>query len=392
MFSLRANWDLTPNRLIESLELKRAAGVDVLDLTESNPTDAGFKYDEPGILDALSQPESMLYQPSPRGLLTARKAIADYYRSHSKNVDPESILLTASTSEAYGYLFKLLTNPGDEILIPQPGYPLFDFLAGLECLQIIHYPLRYSENKGWQIDIESMRALISNKTAAIIAINPNNPTGSYIKEFELDSINKLCNQYQLALIVDEVFLDYGYKEDSDRAGTVASNNQALTFVLSGLSKVLGLPQVKLGWIQVNGPEPLCSNAQERLEFIADTYLSVATPVQLAAKRLLDQRDLIQTQILARIQGNGHFLKTQCGKLADCRMLTSEGGWYAVIEMPPDLSDEEIAHQLLDQEDVFIHPGYFYGFEKDNYLIVCLLTPTATFQEGISRIISRMEKP
>ncbi|MEK7328729.1 MAG: pyridoxal phosphate-dependent aminotransferase, partial [Chloroflexota bacterium] len=256
MFSSRVSWELTPNRLIETLKAKRAAGVEVLDLTESNPTRAGFNYDASEILSALAQPQSMLYEPSPRGLPAARLAITNYYLHHHKTTHPDSVFLTASTSEAYSHLFKLLAEPGDEVLVPKPSYPLLDFLTTLDSIQSIQYPLKYDAERGWQIDLEALHNLISDKTKAIVVVSPNNPPGSYLKTNELAELNALCAKNSLALIVDEVFADYRYQARADQVETAVGNDGALTFALSGLSKIVGLPQVKLGWIQVSGPASL----------------------------------------------------------------------------------------------------------------------------------------
>ncbi len=406
LFSSRFSRDLTPNRLLAALDAKKSAGVNVLDLTESNPTRAGFTYDEAGILRALAQPEAMRYQPTPRGLRSARQAVADYYRSRGPRINPDSIFLTASTSESYAYLFKLLADPGDEILLPQPSYPLFDFLTELESARPIRYELAYDEREGWRIDFASLRAAICDKTAAIVVVNPNNPTGSYLKTDELAKLNRLCVERDLALIVDEVFWDYASsRPDSGadfparpalRAGapvttvaTAVGNDDALTFVVSGLSKIVGLPQVKLSWIQVNGPVALAAQAQSRLEFIADTYLSVATTVQHAAATLLAGRAVIQSQIAARVEDNFSYLRAQCADSGRCRALIREGGWYAVLEIPYATSDDDAAYQLLERDDVFTHPGYFFDFDRHNVLVVSLLTPTAVFAEGISRMMKRL---
>ncbi len=387
-FSSRFSRDLTPNRLLAALDAKKSAGVDILDLTESNPTRAGFTYDEAGILRTLAQPEAMLYQPTPRGLHSARQAVADYYRSRGQPVNPDSIFLTASTSESYAYLFKLFTDPGDEILLPQPGYPLFDFLTELESARPIRYALAYDGREGWRIDFDSLRAAICDKTAAIVVVNPNNPTGSYLKSDELLGLNDLCAAHDLALIVDEVFWDYRSREHRGIA-TAVGNDDALTFVVSGLSKIAGLPQVKLGWIQVNGPQALAAQAQSRLEFIADTYLSVSASAQHAAADLLTARAVIQNQIAARVEDNFSYLRAQCADSGRCRALIREGGWYAVLEIPYAMSDDDAAYQLLERDDVFTHPGYFFDFDQHNVLVVSLLTSKTVFEEGIARMMRRL---
>jgi aspartate/methionine/tyrosine aminotransferase len=385
-FSSRFTFSLATNRLGATLERKRSEHERILDLTESNPTAAGLVYDEAEVLAALAQPQSMLYEPEPRGLLSARQAVARYYRERGQAVEAKHIHLTASTSEGYAYLFKLLANPGDEVLVPQPAYPLLDFLTALECVRLVHYPLRYEEACGWRIDLEKLAATISTKTVAIVLVNPNNPTGSFIKPEELRELNRLCTEHHLALICDEVFSDYGESEDEPRVASLAGNKDALTFVLSGLSKISALPQVKLGWIHVNGPTALREEAQERLDFIADTYLSVGTPVQHAAGRLLAQRFSVQAQIQQRCRANENFLRSQCARLAHGRALKREGGWYAIINLAQPFEEESFTLKLLEKENVLVHPGYFFDFPETGFLVVSLLTPEKIFREGIERVM------
>jgi alanine-synthesizing transaminase len=388
MLSHRSKWNLTPNALSRLLETKKAKGVRILDLTESNPTRVGLDYDSKEILGALAQPEAMVYEPHPRGLRKARRAIADYYSDQGEIVDTDSLFLTSSTSEGYAILFKLLANPGDELLIPQPGYPLLAYLAGLECLYHVYYPLRYHDVRGWHIDLEILEAVISPKTRAIVLVNPNNPTGSYIKEHELEALNTICSKHGLALIVDEVFSDFTSRETPAQVRTAVNHLESLTFVLNGFSKMLGLPQLKLGWIVVGGSPDLRQQVQGRLEMITDLYLSVGTPVQHAAPRLLRQRQAIQKQMLSRIADNSQFLEEQFARAANGRVLIREGGWYGVIEIADHLSDEQRVVQLLDQDNTLAHPGYFHEFHKEGFLVVSLLTPVETFQAGILRIASR----
>jgi len=391
MFSSRLNWSFATNRLSKVLEAKRASGVQVLDLTESNPTQAGFDYPRGKILEALSIPASLRYEPDPSGLLAARQAIADYYRSRGEKVTAEFIYLTASTSEGYAYLFKLLADPGDEILVPQPSYPLFDFLAALESVQVARYPLKYDDEFGWQINLEALGNSITTKTKAIILVNPNNPTGSFIKKSELAKMNELCAEHGLALIVDEVFSDYFYSDDVQRVCNLVGNPHALTFVLSGLSKICGLPQMKLGWIHVNGPENVVAETRERLDFISDTYLSVGTPVQHAAAELLSVRHEMQRQIIERVLRNDKYLRSRSAELPSCRVLKQEGGWYAVMEISTEFFEEEFCINLLEVDNALLHPGYFFDFQKQGFLVFSLLTSPAIFEEGVNRIISRFGK-
>lgn len=389
MFSSRFTWSLNANRLSRLLESKRAAGVEIFDLTESNPTQAGFTYHQKEILAALAAPQALRYEPAPRGLLAARQAVANYYAALGHEVTPGALHLTASTSEGYAYLFKLLANPGDEVLAPQPSYPLFDFLTALESVQRIHYPLRYHAAEGWRIDLETLATSISTKTRALIIVNPNNPTGSYLKPDELTALNSLCREHDLALIFDEVFSDYGSGHEAQCVTTAVGNDATLTFVMGGLSKTLGLPQMKLAWIHVNGPAALREEAQERLDFISDTYLSVSAPVQHATAKLLALRQEMQQQIQARIAANEVFLHAQAGKLHDVNILTREGGWCAVLAISKPFAEEKFTVNLLEQDNVLIHPGYFFDFEKEGFLVVSLLTEPAIFQEGVVRMLPRL---
>ena len=284
MFAKRTNWDLTPNRLSEALAAHRAAGKPLLDLTVSNPTECGFSYDSKAILEALSNPEALRYEPNPRGLESARRAVAEYYASRNEAVSVEDIFLTTSTSEVYSYAFRTLCDPGDEILIPSPSYPLFDFLAEIQDVKLVRYPLLYDH--GWQIDFHALEQAITARTRAIIVVHPNNPTGHFAKPSEMTKLNALCGARELAIIADEVFLDFAL--NGNRAASFATNSSALTFTLSGLSKISGLPQMKAAWLIVSGPPNLKSEALGRLEMIADTYLSVNAPMQFALPALIRQ--------------------------------------------------------------------------------------------------------
>jgi aspartate/methionine/tyrosine aminotransferase len=379
MFSNRLHWSLQPNPVTQLLEQKRAAGVEILDLTESNPTRAQLDYPKHEILTALSDQRSVLYEPSPAGMREARQAVAEYHGG----IDPDRIVLTASTSEAYSLLFKLLADPGDEVLVPRPSYPLFEFLANLDAVKVIQYPLVYHE--GWAIDFATLRSHASDRTRAVIVVNPNNPTGSFLKREELDQLIAFCEERNLAILSDEVFADYTLSEDARRVRSLAGVRDVLTFSLSGLSKVVGLPQMKLGWIAVNGPETLRNAALERLELIADTYLSVNTPVQWAAGRLLCLRDSIQHQISGRARENLAFLRGRAGRDSPCSVLDVEGGWYATIRVPKIRSEEQWVLHLLGDENVLVQPGFFFDFDTEAFLIVSLLTPPRIFRKGITRL-------
>lgn len=385
-FSARLRWELSANSLSELLERKRRSGDSVLDLTESNPTRAGLNYETVRVLDPLRARSGLIYEPAAAGLNSAREAVASYYASRGREIDPGCILLTSSTSEAYGYLFKLLANPGDEILVPRPSYPLLEYLARLDAVTPKPYPLFYQE--GWWLDLNALRAVLSPKTKAIVTVSPNNPTGSYLKAGERDALIELCRRHKLALICDEVFADYALKPAPDAVGMAAGSDRALTFSLSGLSKVIGLPQMKLGWIVVSGPEHLRRQALDRLELIADTYLSVATPVQHAAARWLELCPAFQRQVLVRLRGNLHFLRSTL-KESPCRLLEVEGGWYASVRIPQTLSEQEWVLRFLAEDNVLVQPGFFYDFASEAYIVLSLLTPPDKFQQGVTRLVDRI---
>ncbi|MEW6670299.1 MAG: pyridoxal phosphate-dependent aminotransferase [Thermodesulfobacteriota bacterium] len=391
MFSDRATWDIRPNPLSRLLEKKKAGGATIFDLTASNPTRAEFNYAGGLILGALARPDSLVYEPDPRGLLSARGAVREYYRELGCDIDPEAVFLTASTSEAYSVLFKLLGNSDDEILIPRPGYPLLSFLSIFENLRPVAYPLTYDAARGWSPDLEVLQALITPCTRAVVAVSPNNPTGSYLKQRELQELDTVCRRHDLALIVDEVFSDFQAAPKPGVVRTAGNRTTALTFVLNGLSKVAGLPQVKLGWIVVGGSADLAASARVRLEMLLDFYLSVSTPVQHAAGKLLQGRKEIQKQIVLRLEENSRFLSGQAARTGNCRLLEREGGWYAILEISDAVSDEDRVLQLLEKDNTLVHPGYFYEFDREGFVVVSLLTPVEAFQTGISRLIARFGK-
>lgn len=382
MFSSRLNWSLPRNRLSALLAEKRHSGARVLDLTESNPTRAGLDYPQAEILASLTDERALRYDPSPGGLRAAREAVAGYYRAGGLSIGPARVLLTASTSEAYAYLFKLLANPGDEILAPRPSYPLFEFLAGLESVHIRQYPLRY--DGVWHVDFEALEHSITSRTRAIVAVNPNNPTGSFLKRAELERLEALAVRHNLAILSDEVFRDYALVEDAERVSTLAGQRQALTFSMSGLSKIAGMPQMKAGWMVASGPGS--DEALEALELIADTYLSVSTPVQVALPRLLALSGGILEQIRQRTAANLAHLR-QATRNSAATLLRVEGGWYAVLQIPRTRTEEEWTLKLLGECEVLVQPGFFYDFESEAFLVLSLLTGPATFAEGVARVLS-----
>ena len=387
MFSKRTDWKLTPNRFTEAQRELAAAGREVLDLTVSNPTRADFHYDTETILQALNNPKALDYDPQPKGLRSARQAVASYYREQHQafDIDPESLVLTTSTSEGYSYVFRLLCNPEDEILVPKPSYPLFEFLADLQDVKLVPYPLIYDH--GWQIDFPSLYKAVNHRTRAVVVVHPNNPTGSYVGGEERSALNAFCREYNVSLVVDEVFLDYAL--DGSARPTFAVNEQVLTFTLSGLSKISGLPQMKLAWAVTSGPENKVQSALVRLEVIADTYLSMNAPIQLAAPVLLEQRRNIQPLLLDRVRVNLQELDRQLAKQKICQLLQVEGGWYAVLRVPVTQSDEDLAIELLSKASVLVHPGHFYDFPSDGYLVVSLITPAKDFRTGIERIVGHL---
>ena len=384
MFSKRTGWKLTRNRFTLAQEEIQQAGGSVLDLTVSNPTRVGLAYDGDAILASLAQPQALDYDPQPKGLLSARQAVSAYYREQhdTYDVDPGSVILTTSTSEAYSYVFRLLCNTEDEVLVPKPSYPLFEFLADLQDVKCASYPLIYDH--GWQIDFPSIYPKVNHRTRAVVVVHPNNPTGSFVSEKEVAALNQLCREYKLALIADEVFLDYAH--DGAPRATFAGNQDVLTFTLSGLSKISGLPQMKAAWAVTSGPQDQVGEALARLEIVTDTYLSMNAPVQLALPVLLEQRKNTQPLLLDRLRANLEALDHQLRGQQTCKRLGEDGGWYAVLRVPATRSDEDLAIQLLRECSVLLHPGHFYDFASDGYLVISLITPVEEFREGTRRIL------
>jgi hypothetical protein len=381
MFSSRTRFELQPNRLSLAREAKRRAGVPVLDLTESNPTRVGLSCPN-DLLAPLADPAALRYEPEARGLLGARRAVSADHARRGLRVEPERLFLTASTSEAYSFLFKLLCEPGDAILVPRPGYPLFDFLAGLESVRVDSYPLEY--DRRWRIDVAAVREKITPSTRALVLVNPNNPTGSFLKKEERAEIEDLCAGRGIALVSDEVFADFALRDVPDRADSLAVDGPALAFALGGLSKSCGLPQVKLGWIAISGPADLRAEAASRLEIVADTFLSVSTPVQIAATSLLGRLPELQNPIRERLSQNLAWLATRTAD-SPATLLDTEAGWSAVLRVPATLSEEERVMRLLEEQDVLVHPGYFFDFPSEAYLVLSLVPEPEVFAEGVERI-------
>ncbi|WP_433964703.1 pyridoxal phosphate-dependent aminotransferase [Tunturiibacter gelidiferens] len=377
-FSTRTGWDVGESGYAAAIREAKAAGRELVDLTVSNPTVCGFDYDEEAVLAPLARREALTYDPDPRGMRFAREAVAGYYGDHGADVDPDSVVLTTSTSEGYGYLFRLLCDAGDEVLVAQPSYPLFDFLADLEDVRLKPYPLFY--DYGWWIDFAELEGRIGPRTKAIVVVHPNNPTGHATGVAERGRLEEICARRGLALIVDEVFLDYPVEEDVRLRSFAVGPHPALTFVLSGMSKIAGLPQMKVGWIVGLGPEGDRGPAMGRLEVVADTFLSMNAPMQWALPVWLAGRQWIQKQIRDRVRGN---LLTTAGGGAE--VLRLDAGWSAILRLPQRLGEEDVAGRLLREAGVVVHPGSFYGISEAGRVVVSLLGPAGEFAEGISRI-------
>jgi len=385
MFSERTAWNRTENELTRTLERLRTAGTRILDLTGSNPTECGFAQDETKVASAFASSGICRYSPDAKGLPIARAAICAYYRTqHGVSLVSDDLLLTAGTSEAYSFLFRLLCNAGDEVLIPAPGYPLFDFLADLCDVKLVRFPLVYDH--GWQFDFTALAAAATERTRALIVVHPNNPTGHFVNAGERERLAEFCANRGIALIADEVFLDFSLR-GGEAARSFAGSTNVLTFNLSGLSKICGMPQMKLAWIAVSGPESQKVEAMARLEVIADAYLSVGTPVQLAASALLQMRGEFHSQLIERIRANLAELDRQLADHTSCKRLECEAGWTAVLRVPALPSDEKLAIALLNERGVFVHPGHFFDFARPGYIVVSLIVPQEDFAEGTRRVVA-----
>jgi alanine-synthesizing transaminase len=413
-FSARTAWDVGESRLARALRERRERGREILDLTASNPTRCGFTYDEAGILAALGDRAALVYDPDPRGMRRAREAVCRYYAERDAEVGAEQIFLTTSTSEAYSWLFRLLCDAGDEVLIALPSYPLFDFLAQIEDVRLVPYPLVYDH--GWQMDFAGLRERITPRTKAIVVVHPNNPTGHFTKAEERRELERICAEKRLALIVDEVFLDYSYSphhakpmrvggpDSYAESGTPlrgngsfvdtrsfgAGDHPALTFVLSGISKIAALPQMKAAWIAAFGPERELKAALDRLEVVADTFLSMNAPVQFALPLWLAGCEPMQEQIRERTQANLRNLDQALLRNPAITRLEVEAGWYAVLRVPAMGGDEELAVRLVEERGVSVHPGSFLGFAGDGWLVVSLLGPEGEFRRGVEELVGSRE--
>jgi len=388
VFSARLPLNLTPNRLSRALDDRRRQGLEILDLTSSNPTREGIAY-PPDLLSGLASADGLSYEPNPFGLVAARRAVAREYGRHGLDVDPERIILTSGSSEAYSHLFKLLADAEDEVLVPRPSYPLFDHLTRLDLVRPRPYDLEY--HGAWEIDFASLQNALTARTRAVLVVSPNNPTGSFIRQHEFERLQDICAERSVAIIGDEVFADYVLEPGGAAAAArTASARSALTFALGGLSKSVGLPQLKLGWIVAAGPSAAVSAALARLEVVCDAYLSVGTPVQAAAAELLERGALVRARILDRVRGNYAILRRTVAQAPACRVLSSDAGWYAVLQVPTYEPEEEFALRLLVEDGVSVHPGFFFDFPHETFVVVSLLPPPDRFTDGISRIVRHFD--
>ena len=402
MFSARVP-ALRTNRVAEELARLRSAGRRLDDLTASNPTRVDLPYPR-DLLSPLASPDALAYDPAPFGLPAAREAVAGHLADRGVRVHPDRVVLTASTSEAYSVLFKLLCDPGDAVLVPQPSYPLFEHLTRLDGVVARAYRLEYHGR--WEIDLEGLAAMVDARTRAVLLVSPNNPTGSFVRADELAAVRGTAARHGLAVISDEVFADYPLEDGAagrrgagprgpegagPRSGALAADTEALTFTLGGLSKSAGLPQLKLGWILMGGPDGSVAHARERLELVCDTYLSVATPVQLAAGALLRRSRPVADAIVERVRANYAALRRLADRFPACRVLRTEAGWYAVVQVPATRSEEALVVELLRRDGVFVHPGYFFDFPREAFLVLSLLPPVDAFAGAATRVLARASR-
>jgi alanine-synthesizing transaminase len=386
MFSERVPRSLETNRITRAVRRAREAQHALIDLTTTNPTTIGIEYPA-NILQPLADPAATVYRPQPFGLAAARAAVARDYGRKGLHIDPDRIVLTSSTSEAYSLLFKLLCAPhGDTVLVPVPSYPLFEHLTILDGVERTAYRLDYHGR--WSVVADDLDRCWTKNTRAVLAVSPNNPTGSVLSADELDALASRCAERGTALILDEVFADYPLAAGS--AARRPAHSDGLVFRLGGLSKSAGLPQVKLGWIAVEGPDRLVRDALDRLEVIGDAYLSVSTPVQVAAPALIESGAVVREQILQRIRANDDELRTMARLHPAVDVLTTEGGWSTVIRVPATRSEENLVIDLLEQDHVLVHPGFFFDFPHEAFVVVSLLPKPDAFGEGVRRLLERAD--
>jgi len=384
IFSERLPPSLAANAIARAVDARRRAGLDLIDLTESNPTRVGIDYPR-DLFSPLADPAGLVYDPQPLGLPRAREAVAFQYLGHGRRVTPARVALTASTSEAYALLFKLFCDPGDRVLAPQPSYPLFDHLTRLEAVDSAPYQLEY--HGSWRIDLASVERALTPRARALLVVSPNNPTGSFLHRDDLHALVGICARHDLALIGDEVFFDYTLDEAQDVA-SVLDQHEVITCALGGLSKSCGLPQAKLGWIVWGGPDDQVSRALAAYEIVADSYLSVSTPVQMAAHALLMSGAAVRDQIQARIRRNLHALREACARWPAASVLRADGGWSAVVQVPAVRPEEELVVTLVANDGVLVHPGFFFDFPREAFVVLSLIVEPPRFDEGVSRVLAR----
>jgi hypothetical protein len=390
MFSSRLDSDLSPGRLQRALDRLRASGTPLLDLTRSNPPQCGLGPPQEDLTRALAVPRIAEYSPDPCGMLSTRQAVARYYADRGLPTKPEAVFLSASTSQAYAELVKLFANPGDDILVPQPSYPLFEMLITLEGCRLRRFPSYSSAEGGWRVDEQALERAFTSRTRAVILVNPNNPTGAYLTPDQYSRIQRLCASKGCPIILDEVFYDYPAEGFAAPAAAAEEEARGLTLRLSGLSKVIGAPQVKLGWVRMSGAEATVREAGARLEFIADAYLSASTPAQLAAESLLPARGPLQARIRERLGDNHRTAGQAFGGGSPAHLLPREGGWYLVVRLPEGEDDEDLTYRLLVDDNVIVQPGFFFDFPQGEHIVLSLLTPVSEFAEGVNRVAARIE--
>ncbi len=389
-WAARTDFDEEPHALAQAIAAARASGQSLVDLTVTNPTHCGFMYDHDAILQALAAPAGLRYDADPLGMAVARESVTSrYYAARGLTVDADRLLLTSSTSEGYGYLLRLLCDVNDEILVPQPSYPLFDLLARFHDVRLVPYPLLLHD--GWRMDLHALRRAISPRTRAIVLVHPNNPTGHTVVDAEREIVERLAQEFGLALIVDEVFLDFAVEGKDPVRSFTSGPSPVLTFVLSGLSKVLALPQMKLAWTAVVGPAGPCAQAMRRLELIADTFLSPNAPVQHAVGSWLALAPPLHADILSRVRANLAVLDRALRLDDRCSRLPVHAGWSVLVRVPGTVHDEETALELLQSEGVMVHPGSFYGLPARGWLVLSLIVPTSVFEEGVRRVIRNVAR-
>jgi aspartate/methionine/tyrosine aminotransferase len=384
-FSHRLPWDHPLNPLTQAMAARSACGLPVIDLTETNPTRVGLPYPEEELAELLRRSAAADYRPHPLGIPEAREALAAALSTPGDGVSPDDLVLTASTSESYSYLFKLFADPRDEVLTAAPSYPLLDSLAALDSLVLSHFQL--APGRGFSLDSETVELALTPRTRLLALISPGNPTGRFLSAAEQEAVASLCASRDLPLISDEVFADYSFMADPHRAGPAASSAEPLSFSLGGLSKSAGLPSWKLGWIRIGGPPPLRRQALAALELVADSYLSVATPVQRALAGVLDFAPRIRAAIRGRVRENLSALRAAVAGRAAAELLEPEGGWSAVLRVCLPASDEELVLGLLAQTGVLVHPGYFFDFATEDFLVLSLLPEPELFAEGVRRLVA-----